>query len=114
MQFAKRFVRTAPIGVALLVSGCITWSQGISPVQPRYGSVLKPDAPILEWKPATEPADEVRYDVAILDASGANVYQVDDLIEPRHTVTAPLAPGKYQWTVRPLIDAAPGTSAAAQ
>jgi hypothetical protein len=103
MHLTNRIAGMALIGVTFLAPGCVTWSQGLAPVRPRYGDVLEPDAPLLEWKPAAEPADETRYDVAVFDASGANVYQVDDLSEPRHIVTAPLAPGKYQWTVRPAF-----------
>jgi hypothetical protein len=100
-MYTPLLVRTALLGVAILLFGCVTWSQGLSPVQPRYGDVLRPSAPVLEWKPATEPADEIRYDVAVFAESGAVVYQADDLTEPRHTVTASLEPGKYRWSVRP-------------
>lgn len=90
------------VSAGTTLSGCITWSQGLAPVRPRYGDAVKQGAPLLEWKAATEPADETRYELTVFDTAEAAVYQASDLTETSHTIGATLAPGRYHWTVRPL------------
>ena len=99
-----RLLATLLTASTLVLGGCVTWSNGIAPMHPRYGQKLVDDPPTLEWKPEPlEGAEAVHYDLVVLNKQDVAVYRVADLTEPRHVLTARLPAGPYKWTVRPVF-----------
>ena len=104
-------LRLALVAALLLLSGCVTWSKGVSPREPsRYilhsRSSVKSLTPMFSWEPYTEKIkgmQNVRYELQVSWKSTL-VYSVET--EKReHTIAKALLPGQvYQWYVRPVFD----------
>jgi len=85
-------------------TGCATTGVGLSPIHPKHGEWIKEDVIQLEWEPATEEADETRYQLCVFKGNDKiSMYQVGDLVEPEHVMTGDFEPGAYKWMVRPMF-----------
>jgi len=100
-------MRSSPVVAALIVgtsvlAACTSSTIGLVPISPDQGQTVSPGGIVVEWEPTTETADDVYYQLLIQDESGASVYEQAELRETRHVVTTSLAPGHYEWSVRPM------------
>jgi len=96
--------RFLPVVSALLASGCITWSGGLSPTYPDNNESLDTLTPTFAWEAADiEGAERITYSLLVLYDNDAVAYKADRITGTRHKVRTPLLPGRhYQWTVRPV------------
>jgi hypothetical protein len=97
--------------LALTLSGCVAWGQGLDPVEPAGRKIFPSPTidslqPTLTWEaadPATMP--EARYHLVVYRLEGFPaheiiVYSKRDLAATTHTLTTPLLPNtRYHWRV---------------
>jgi hypothetical protein len=89
--------------IALSLTGCFTWPGGISPISPKHGQTVPLESATLSWKPVPlDGAESLQYQVSVLDSLKTVVYENVVAQGTSHRVEGALAPGRYQWTVRPL------------
>ena len=87
--------------LGVLLTGCSS-TIGLVPIMPKHGKSVSAEEIALEWEPSSTQADDLYYQLVIQDKLGKPVYEQNELRETRHVVTAQLAPGRYDWSVRPM------------